>query len=98
MQSLFYRTRSVPEFLTSCILPIANLSPRDFPLTGKAFTSGYLFLSAPDSKLDLLRGRSEVELALLIAAARLDIVLDANTCDFEIAYAAKVGSNSGLYS
>ncbi|KAE9363079.1 hypothetical protein N431DRAFT_490007 [Stipitochalara longipes BDJ] len=82
----FYRNKSVPEFFTSCVLPIANLSGRKFPLTGKSFTSTSLFLSAPDSKLELLRGLSELELALLIAAARLDIILDTDTCNFAMAY------------
>jgi origin recognition complex subunit 4 len=43
-------------------------------------------LSAPDSKLELLQGLSELELALLIAAARLDIILDTDTCNFAMAY------------
>ena len=43
-------------------------------------------LSAPDSKLELLRGLSELELALLVAAARLDIILDTDTCNFAMAY------------
>jgi origin recognition complex subunit 4 len=43
-------------------------------------------LSAPDSKLQLLQGLSELELALLIAAARLDIILDTDTCNFAMAY------------
>ena len=43
-------------------------------------------LSAPDSKLEVLRGLSELELALLIAAARLDIILDTDTCNFAMAY------------
>jgi origin recognition complex subunit 4 len=45
-----------------------------------------LSLSAPDSKLELLQGLSELELALLIAAARLDIILDTDTCNFAMAY------------
>lgn len=43
-------------------------------------------MSAPDSKLELLRGLSELELALLIAAARLDIILDTDTCNFAMSY------------
>jgi origin recognition complex subunit 4 len=76
----------VAEFFTSCILPIANLCSRNFPLTSKSFTSNTLSLSAPDSKLQLLSGLSELELALLIAAARLDIILDTDTCNFAMAY------------
>jgi origin recognition complex subunit 4 len=76
----------VPAFFASCILPIAHLSARNLPLTGKTFKSNSLSLSAPDSKLELLRGLSELELALIIAAARLDIILDTDTCNFAMAY------------
>lgn len=83
VQSEFYRTKSVSAFFTSCIVPIASLLPTKLPLTGKLFTNT---LSAPDSKLDILRGLSELELAILIAAARLDIILDTDTCNFAMAY------------
>lgn len=86
LQTHFYRTKSVPELLTSCIPPIANLSPSRFPLTGNSFKTSILSLCAPDSKLHILQGLSEVELALLIAAARLDIILDTDTCNFAMAY------------
>jgi len=43
-------------------------------------------LSAPDSKLHILQGLSELELALAIAAARLDPILDTDTCNFAMAY------------
>jgi len=45
-----------------------------------------LSLSPPDSKLQILQGLSELELALLIAAARLDIILDTDTCNFSMVY------------
>ncbi|KAH7383673.1 origin recognition complex subunit 4 C-terminus-domain-containing protein [Cadophora sp. MPI-SDFR-AT-0126] len=83
IESEFYRSKSVPVFFTSCIIPIANLGPANLPLTGKHFTNT---LSAPDSKLHILQGLSELELALLIAAARLDIILDTDTCNFAMAY------------
>lgn len=86
MQSHYFRTKSVSAFLTSCILPIATLSPRSFPLTGNFFTSNTLSLTPPDSKLHILLGLSELELALLIAAARLDIILDTDTCNFAMVY------------
>jgi origin recognition complex subunit 4 len=76
----------VPAFFTSCILQIANLTPRNIPLTGKTFISNSSSLSVPDSKLQILQGLSELELALLIAAARLDIILDTDTCNFAMAY------------
>lgn len=43
-------------------------------------------LDAPDSKLQLLAALSELELSLLIAAARLDIVLNTDTVNFAMAY------------
>ena len=86
LQSHFYRTKSMPAFLTSCILPIASLSPKNFPLKGRAFMSNTMSLAPPDSKLHILQGLSELELALLIAAARLDIILDTDTCNFAMAY------------
>jgi origin recognition complex subunit 4 len=43
-------------------------------------------LAAPDSKLHILQGLSDLELAVLIAAARLDIILDTDTCNFAMAY------------
>ncbi len=43
-------------------------------------------LLPPDSKLQTLQGLSELELAMLIAAARLDIILDTDTCNFAMAY------------
>ncbi|CZT00720.1 hypothetical protein WAI453_009180 [Rhynchosporium graminicola] len=83
VQSEFYRSKSVPAFFTSCLMPVANLSVANMPLTGKPFLNT---LSAPDSKLHILQGLSELELALLIAAARLDIILDTDTCNFAMAY------------
>ncbi|KAG9247037.1 origin recognition complex subunit 4 C-terminus-domain-containing protein [Calycina marina] len=86
LETLFYKTKSTPEFLTSCILPVANLSTKNFPLKAKAFVASNTSLSAPDSKLHILQGLSELELALLISAARLDIILDTDTCNFAMVY------------
>ncbi|RDL38824.1 uncharacterized protein BP5553_03164 [Venustampulla echinocandica] len=86
LQSYFYRNKSVPAFFGSCILPIASLSPSSLPLASRAFLSSALSVSPPDSKLHILPGLSELELALLIAAARLDIILDTDTCNFAMAY------------
>ncbi|KAI1005930.1 hypothetical protein K3495_g2290 [Podosphaera aphanis] len=86
LQSIFYRTKSVPVFMNSCILPIVNLSAQNPVLCGAHFTSSYLPLGEPESKLQILQGLSELELALLIAAARLDIILDIDTCNFSMAY------------
>ncbi|MCJ1292115.1 hypothetical protein MMC34_003665 [Xylographa carneopallida] len=80
---IYAHTKSVPEFMSSCLLPIVSMTPHNIP-SAADFTSNTL--PAPDSKLDILPGLSEVELALLIAAARLDIILDTDTCNFNMAY------------
>src|SRR5436305_607251 len=65
-------------------MPIANLSPWYLKLTSREFLKSSL--SAPESKLHILKGLSDLELSLLIAAARLDIILDTDTCNFNMAY------------
>ena len=40
----------------------------------------------PDSKLELLPSLPTISLALLIAAARLDIIIDTDSCNFNMAY------------
>src|SRR5436305_13623471 len=65
-------------------MPIANLSPWYLKLTSREFLKSSL--SAPESKLHILKGLSDLELSLLIAAARLDIILDTDTCNFNMVY------------
>ncbi|CCU75956.1 origin recognition complex subunit Orc4,putative [Blumeria hordei DH14] len=86
IQAIYYQTKSVSTFFNSCILPIANLSSKNPILRGESFVSILMPLSEPDSKLHILQGLSELELALLICAARLDIILDTDTCNFAMAY------------
>ncbi|KAI9878841.1 MAG: hypothetical protein M1830_010364 [Pleopsidium flavum] len=83
IQSIFYRSKSVKEVFATCLIPIAELSPDMIP-TGKDFAQHALL--APESKLHILEGLSDLDLSLLIAAARLDIVLDTDTCNFNMAY------------
>ncbi len=83
VQSIFYRTKSVKEFFTACLIPISQLSRHSLP-TGIDLAQNALF--APESKLHILEGLGELELALLIAAARLDLLLDTDTCNFNLAY------------
>lgn len=45
-----------------------------------------LSAAAPDSKLHILEGLADLELSLLIAAARLDIVAHTDTVNFAMAY------------
>ncbi|KAF2714194.1 hypothetical protein K504DRAFT_450770 [Pleomassaria siparia CBS 279.74] len=76
----FYRTKSVPQVLTCFLLPTALLSPDTASLLP---TSS---LTPPDSKLFLVPSLSTLSLALLISAARLDIIHDSDTCNFNMAY------------
>src|SRR4029434_5347223 len=70
----------------TCILPLAALSPTmpslQIPQTGGLGVS----LEPPDSKLHLLGSLSDLDLSLLIAAARLDIVAHTDTVNFAMAY------------
>ena len=79
---IYTRSKSVPSFLTACLLPISLLSTSHIP-TGLDFAAKTLL--PPDSKLHLLPGLSSLELSLLIAAARLDIILDTDMCNFNMA-------------
>lgn len=109
----YHLHKSVPRALSTFQVPIALLSPDTFPLTPAHFvtptsaittaaTSATL-LAPPDSKLSLLPHLSDLGLALLVAAARLDIIHDADTCNFNMAYAeyvalasrAKIASAAG---
>ncbi|KAF2787110.1 hypothetical protein K505DRAFT_379804 [Melanomma pulvis-pyrius CBS 109.77] len=76
----FYRTKSIPQVLTSFLLPTALLSP-DTPSLHPT-----TLLSAPDSKIALIPHLSTLSLALLISAGRLDIIHDSDTCNFNMAY------------
>lgn len=85
LESHFFATKSVSAFLTTCILPLASLSPTNLALT---IPAGNVFVSVepPDSKLHLLPSLSDLDLSLLIAAARLDIVAHTDTVNFAMAY------------
>ncbi|EGO59105.1 hypothetical protein NEUTE1DRAFT_60169 [Neurospora tetrasperma FGSC 2508] len=95
LESHFYSTKSVPAFLTSCILPLSSLSPSSptlrIPPTPAVHSSSSLThtlptTEPPDSKLHLLASLSDLDLSMLIAAARLDIVAHTDTVNFAMAY------------
>jgi origin recognition complex subunit 4 len=75
----FYRTKSIQAVLNSFYLPLATLSADQACSPVNTF-------SAPDSKLYLITQLSTLSLSLLIAAARLDIIHDSDTCNFNMAY------------
>lgn len=85
----FHSSKSVPAFLTTCILPLASLSPAAPSLEAhfaNVATTTTTTLEPPDSKLHLLPSLSDLDLSLLIAAARLDIVAHTDTVNFAMAY------------
>ncbi|KAI9704783.1 MAG: hypothetical protein M1836_006563 [Candelina mexicana] len=84
LQSIFYRTKSVKDFFAAALIPIATLTSASVLLTGQSFVQNTL--TSPESKLDILPGLGDLDLALLIAAARLDVILDTDTCNFNMAY------------
>lgn len=92
LQSLYNTTKSIPNFQSSFILPISTL-PTNSPLTSTQLITHIENsilrapnLSPPDSNLTLLSSLSSLELALLICAARLTIILDTETSSFPLAY------------
>lgn len=83
LQTLYTSSKSVTAFLSASLLPIATMSATNIP-TACSFISHPL--RAPDSRLVLLFSLSTLELSLLIAAARLDIILDTDVCTFGMVY------------
>ena len=83
LRQIYAHSKSVSSFFATCLMPILSLTPTSIP-TGADFISNAL--APPDSKLNILPGLSDLELALLISAARLDVILDTDTCNFNMAY------------
>ncbi|KAF2484951.1 origin recognition complex subunit 4 C-terminus-domain-containing protein, partial [Neohortaea acidophila] len=91
LKRLYYTTKSVPEFQTSLLLPLATLpinpSPNSHTLLAhllKSYQGNPLL--APDSKLTLLPTLSTLQLALLISAARLTAIHALNLVPFPQVY------------
>lgn len=86
LEYIFYTTKSVSAFLTTCVLPLAALSISSLDLKFPPSATRTVALDAPDSKLHLLDALSDLDLSLLIAAARLDIIAHTDTVNFAMAY------------
>ncbi|KAI0889103.1 origin recognition complex subunit 4 C-terminus-domain-containing protein [Annulohypoxylon maeteangense] len=82
----YYTTKSAPTFLTSCILPLSMISASSLDLTIQSNPVGCVSLEPSGSSLHLLATLSDLELALLISAARLDIIAHTDTVNFAMAY------------
>ena len=83
LQTIYTSSKSVTAFFSASLFPIATMSITSIP-TVSSFISHPL--QPPDSKLILLSSLSTLEISLLIAAARLDIILDTDVCTFGMVY------------
>lgn len=86
LQYHFYTTKSASAYLTEWILPLSSLSERNVALDCPSAGSEATSLAPPDSRLHLLSTLSDLDLGLLIAAARLDIIAHTDTVNFAMAY------------
>ncbi|SPN97555.1 related to origin recognition complex subunit 4 [Cephalotrichum gorgonifer] len=87
LKAHFYTTKSPSALLTSFILPLSAVSPVNLALQipSQAATS-LPSLSAPHSKLHLLPSLSDLDLALLISASRVESAAHTDTVNFSMAY------------
>ncbi|KAG9665244.1 origin recognition complex, subunit 4, partial [Aureobasidium melanogenum] len=96
LRGLYYLNKSVRAFHTSMLVAVSTL-----PTSGSSVQAEYLLnhlsdttslslLTPPDSKLAALASLSILQLALLIAAARLTIIHDTETVTFALAHAEYV--------
>ncbi|KAI9841955.1 MAG: hypothetical protein M1837_000275 [Sclerophora amabilis] len=84
VESIYYKNKSVKDFFAACLVPMAALQSEYSDFNGSAIAQN--LLASPESKLFILEGLSELEISLLISAARLDIIFDTDTCNFNMAY------------
>lgn len=86
LQYHYYTTKSVSAFLTEWIISLSSLSGKDVTLKTPSVQEDADSLTPPDSRLHLLSTLSDLDLGLLIAAARLDIVAHTDTVNLAMAY------------
>ncbi|KAL8814106.1 MAG: hypothetical protein Q9191_008574, partial [Dirinaria sp. TL-2023a] len=93
LRTIYSTTASLQTFYSSALIPISLHSPIHLPISTD-FTTHSLLPS--DNKLSLLPTLSDLALSLLIAAARLDIILSTDLCTFAMAYDEYVSLASRL--
>ncbi|KAF5505810.1 Origin recognition complex subunit 4 [Colletotrichum siamense] len=86
LQCHYATSKSVSAFWSECILPLSSLSLEAPDLVLPPPAGSAVSLRPPNSKLHILPSLSELDLGLLIAAARLDIVAHTDTVNFAMAY------------
>jgi len=90
LRRIYSTTKSSREFTSELLLPLATL-PTDAELDPSAIAEHLtgntaISLRGPDSKLDGLASLSALQLALLICAARLTAIHNAEVITFPLAY------------
>ncbi|WDK11528.1 PHD-finger domain-containing protein [Colletotrichum graminicola] len=86
LQYHYATSKSASDFLAECIVPLSSMSADSLELVVPPQTGPVVSLTPPNSKLHILPSLSELDLGLLIAAARLDIVAHTDTVNFAMAY------------
>ncbi|KAK1597367.1 PHD-finger domain-containing protein [Colletotrichum navitas] len=86
LQYHYATSKSASDFLAECIIPLSSMSADSLELVIPPQTGPVISLTPPNSKLHILPSLSELDLGLLIAAARLDIVAHTDTVNFAMAY------------
>lgn len=86
LQYHYYTTKSAAAFFNDWVLPLSLLSKTNLVIDTPAVAADFTSLAPPDSRMHLLSALSDLELSLVIAAARLDIVAHTDTVNFAMAY------------
>jgi len=79
-----YLTEGMVVCGTTKIATISANPDKDVAVVSQNIASASL--AGPENRLHILPALTELELSLLIAAARLDIISDTDTCNFNMAY------------
>ncbi|KAK6350788.1 hypothetical protein TWF718_003974 [Orbilia javanica] len=85
VEGVYSTSKSIQVLYNHLMVSICNISPT-MPFLGSGAALSKHALVAPDNKLYLLEDLPELSLAMLIAAARLDPILETDTCNFTMAY------------
>ncbi|KAF3924710.1 hypothetical protein AA313_de0207578 [Arthrobotrys entomopaga] len=85
VESVYSTNKSIQTLYNHLMVSICKLSATS-PFLGNGTTLLKSALVAPDNKLYLLEDLPELSLAMLISAARLDPILETDTCNFTMAY------------
>ncbi|KAK5693891.1 origin recognition complex subunit 4 [Elasticomyces elasticus] len=91
LRRLYYTTKSLPEFASSMLLPLATMftdgsDTESVAILAHLTTSLQCSHGAPDSKLAIMSSLSTLHLALLICAARLTNIYNTDLVSFALAY------------